>query len=46
MALGFFPVLTYDKLKDVEEGADNHDQYLVTDTLIYCPTDHPTGSYH
>ena len=28
MTLGF-PVFTCDKLKDVEEGADNHDQYLV-----------------
>jgi len=24
-----FPVFTCDKLKDVNEGADNHDQYLV-----------------
>ena len=28
MTLGF-PVFTCDKLKDVEEGADNHNQYLV-----------------
>lgn len=25
-----FPVFTCDKLKNVEEGVDNHDQYLVT----------------
>ena len=24
-----FPVFTCDKLKDMDEGADNHDQYLV-----------------